>query len=368
MFEKIIGRKKSIQRELVIEFIITILLVVVFSILGFYIFVNQEATKIIEINLAGREGLKEILSIIRRSLVIILLNSIVISTAIMKIASKKILNPLEKMIDATKKVASGDFDVRLETTRNDETAEFVQNFNYMVRELGKTELLQKDFIDNVSHEIKTPINSIQGFTKLLDDDNLSKEDRKEYISIIMEESNRLLKLSSNTLKLAKLQHQDKIINKTRVNITEQIRKILAILEPRWREKELKVSIPYDNIYFDGDEDLLFQVWTNLIDNAIKFSNKHGKLEIKLEEREEEIEISIKDNGIGMKQEEIDRIFSKFYQVDISHSGEGSGLGLSIVKRIVELSEGNIKIESKVNEGTKIIIELPINEIENKILI
>ena len=223
MFEKVIGRKKSIQRELVIEFVITILLVVIFSILGFYIFVNQEATKIIEINLAGKEGLKEILSIIRRSIVIILLNSIIISTAIIKISSKKILNPLEKMIDATKKVASGDFNVRLETTRNDETAEFVQNFNYMVKELGKTELLQKDFIDNVSHEIKTPINSIQGFTKLLDDDNLSKEDREEYISIIMEETDRLLKLSNNTLKLAKLQHQDRIINKTNINLTEQLR-------------------------------------------------------------------------------------------------------------------------------------------------
>ena len=368
MFEKVIGRKKSIQRELVIEFVITILLVVIFSILGFYIFVNQEATKIIEINLAGKEGLKEILSIIRRSIVIILLNSIIISTAIIKISSKKILNPLEKMIDATKKVASGDFNVRLETTRNDETAEFVQNFNYMVKELGKTELLQKDFIDNVSHEIKTPINSIQGFTKLLDDDNLSKEDREEYISIIMEETDRLLKLSNNTLKLAKLQHQDRIINKTNINLTEQLRKVLAILEPRWREKELKVSISYDNVFFKGDEDLLFQVWTNLIDNAIKFSNKEGKIEIKLEKKEEKIEIFIKDNGIGMKQEDIDRIFSKFYQVDISHSGEGSGLGLSIVKRIIELSGGNIKIESKINKGTKIIIELPIDEKENKILI
>ena len=368
MFERIIGRKKSIQRELVIEFVITIVLVVIFSILGFYIFVNQEATKIIEINIAGKEDLKQILSILRRSIIIILLNTIIISTAIIKISSKKILNPLEKMISASKKVASGDFDVRLETTKNNETAEFVKNFNYMVKQLGKTELLQKDFIDNVSHEIKTPINSIQGFAKLLDDDNLSKEDRKEYISIIEEETNRLLKLSNNTLKLAKLQHQDKIINKTKVNLTEQIRKVLALLEPKWSKKGLNISISYDNVFFEGDEDLLFQVWTNLIDNAIKFSKEKGKIDIKLEEKEDKIIVMIKDNGIGMDKEAIDRIFSRFYQVDISHSGEGSGLGLSIVKKIVKLSGGNIKIESKVDEGTNITIELPVDKKNKNIIL
>ena len=351
-------KKKTIQKELVIEFLITIILVAIFSIVGFYIFVHNEASKIIEINIENYEEMKELLTIIRRGIIIILLNSLVISTIIIKIGSKKILGPLEKTIKATKKVAQGDFDVRLQTKRKDETEEFVNNFNYMVKELGKTELLQKDFIDNVSHEIKTPISSIQGFAKLLDDENISSEERKEYIGIIIEESERLLKLSNSTLKLAKLQHQDKITKKEQINITEQIRKVLAVLEPKWREKNLKVDISLNNIYFEGDENLLFQVWMNLIDNAIKFSNKNGKIEIKIEEIKENIEVEIKDNGIGMKKEDIEKIYSRFYQVDKSHSGEGSGLGLSIVKRIIELSSGAIDIKSEKNKGTKILIKLP----------
>ncbi len=361
-------KRKSIQKELIIEFIITIILVLIFSILGFYIFVHNEAEKIIEINITKQEELKQLIAIIRRGTLIIFLNSIVISTVIIKIGSKKILEPLEKTIKATKKVASGDFGVRLETKRTDETEEFVENFNYMVKELGKTELLQKDFIDNVSHEIKTPISSIQGFAKLLDDDDLSKEERKEYIEIIIEESDRLLKLSNNTLKLAKLQNQDKIIKKDNVNITEQIRKVLAVLEPKWREKNLKINISLVNIFFEGDEDLLFQVWMNLIDNAIKFSNENGKIDVIIEQKNKEIEIKIKDNGIGMEQDEIEKIYSRFYQVDKSHSGEGSGLGLAIVKRIIELSNGKIEINSQKNKGTKITITLPMKEKEDKIVI
>lgn len=359
-------KKKTIQKELVIEFLITIILVAIFSIVGFYIFVHNEVSKIIEINIQNYEEMKELLTIIRRGIIIILLNSLVISTIIIKIGSKKLLGPLEKTIQATKKVAQGDFDVRLQTKRKDETEEFVNNFNYMVKELGKTELLQKDFIDNVSHEIKTPISSIQGFAKLLDDENISSEERKEYIGIIIEESERLLKLSNSTLKLAKLQHQDKITKKEQINITEQIRKVLAVLEPKWREKNLKVDISLNNIYFEGDEDLLFQVWMNLIDNAIKFSNNNGKIHIKIEEIKDNIEIEIKDNGIGMEKEDIEKIYSRFYQVDKSHSGEGSGLGLSIVKRIIELSSGTIDIKSEKNKGTKILIALPKIKKEEKI--
>ena len=361
-------KKRSIQKEMVIEFLIAIILVAIFSIIGFYVFVNQEASKIIEINLIGSENSKEILSIIRRSILIILLNSIIISTIIIKISSKKILKPMEKMIDATKKVASGDFDIRLETKRNDETVEFVNNFNYMVAELGKTELLQKDFIDNVSHEIKTPINSIQGFAKLLKEENITKDEKEEYISIIIEETNRLLKLSNNILKLAKLQHQDTITNKSKINLTEQIRKVLTLLEPKWRKKGLEISISYKNFFFEGNEELLFQVWTNIIDNAIKFTKEKGRIDIRLEEKDNNVEISIKDNGIGMQEEEIEKVFNKFYQVDVSHGGEGSGLGLSIVKKIVELSNGNIKIDSKLNEGTNVKVELPIAEKENTIVI
>lgn len=181
MFEKIFGKKGSIQRKLLIEFIITIILVEIFSVLGYYIFVHNEAAQIVEINLNQSDELKNLSSVIRRSLFIIIMNTIAISAIIIRLATKKMMEPLEKMIEATKKVADGNFEVRMETKRKDEIDDLVMNFNQMVKELGRTELLQKNFIDNVSHEIKTPINSIQGFAKLLDDDNLSKEERKEYI-------------------------------------------------------------------------------------------------------------------------------------------------------------------------------------------
>ena len=368
MFEKIFGKRNSIKRELVVESLIIFILVVVFSTVGFNIFVHNEASKIIEVNIKDYNQLKELLPIIRRGLLIILLNTIVVSTAVINISSSKILNPLEKMINATKKVANGDFDVRLETNRKDEIRELVNNFNYMVEQLGKTELLQKDFINNVSHEIKTPISSIQGFAKLLEDNELSEEERKEYIGIIIEESNRLLNLSSSTLKLAKIQNQDKITKKDKINITEQIRKVLVLLETKWREKNINITISVEDIFFYGDEDLLFQVWTNLIDNAIKFTNENGKIDISVRKENDKINIEIKDNGIGMNKEEADKIFTKFYQVDESHSQKGSGLGLPIVKRIVELSNGNIKIESEKNKGTKIIISLPMEEKNKKIVI
>ena len=278
------------------------------------------------------------------------------------------LEPLEKMVEATKKVAEGNFDVRLETKRKDEIEDLVTNFNYMAKQLGETELLQKDFIDNVSHEIKTPINSIQGFAKLLDDDNISKEDRKEYIGIITEESDRLLKLSTNILKLSKLQHQDKITKKEQIDIAEQIRKSISMLEPKWREKNLNISVSLKECYFYGDENLLYQVWTNLLDNAIKFSKTNGEIDVKTVQNNDKIIVKIKDNGIGMEKEEVEKIFSRFYQIDKSHSGEGSGLGLSIVKRIIELSNGTINIESSKNKGTTIIIELPLETQKNTILI
>ena len=216
----------------------------------------------------------------------------------------------------------------------------------MVSELSNIECLQKDFIDNVSHEIKTPINSIQGFAKLLEDDSLSKEEKKDNIGIILEESDRLLNLSTSILELSKLQHQEKITKKDEIDLTEQIQKTIALLEPKWKEKQLTISFSPNNSYFYGDENLIFQVWVNLIDNAIKFSKDKGTIEISIQESQDEIIIKIKDNGIGLKKEDIKKIFTRFYQVDTSHSGKGNGLGLSIVKRIIVLSNGIINVESQ----------------------
>lgn len=369
MIEKLFGKKKSIQRNLIIQFAIAIIAIVLVTLVGFYLLVNNQALeKLIQINVNTKEEIKELLSIIRRSVGLIILNTLVIGAVTIRISAKKMLKPITKLNEATKKVAQGNFNIQLETQRNDEIGELTANFNKMVKDLGSIELLQKEFIDNVSHEIKTPISSIEGFAELLEADNLSKEERIEYSNIIKEEANRLLNLSTNMLKLSKLQNQTKIIAKDEINIAEQIRKAITLLEPKWSEKEIIFNVSLEEKYFIGDEELIFQIWVNLIENAIKFSKQKGKIEITLKEIKDYLEITIKDNGKGMDKEEISRIFTRFYQIDKSHSTEGSGLGLAIVKRIIDLSEGTIEVQSEENSGTTMIISLPLENRENRILI
>ena len=244
----------------------------------------------------------------------------------------------------------------------------VDNFNKMVKDLGSIECLQKEFIDNVSHEIKTPISSIQGFAELLKDDNLTKEEREEYTNIIIEESNRLLNLSTNMLKLSKLQNQNKIVKKDQVDIAEQIRKAITLLEPKWSKKEITFNVSLQEKYFFGDEELIFQVWVNLIENAIKYSNENSKIDVTMSSNDKDIRVQIRDYGRGMNKENTKRIFSRFYQIDKSHSQEGNGLGLAIVKRIIELSNGKIEVDSEENVGTIITVILTVEKETNKILI
>lgn len=239
--------------------------------------------------------------------------------------------------------------------------ELTHNFNMMVRELNSIECLQKDFINNISHEIKTPISSIKGFAKLLEEKDLSEEERNEYSSIIQEEADRLLYLSTNMLKLAKLENQERIKNKTEVCVAEQIRKTISVLEPKWKEKNMKFNVKLKEEKIYAEKDLLFQVWINLIENGIKYSNQNGQIDIKMKKQENNLVIEIKDNGKGIPEGECTKIFDRFYQVDKTHSEKGTGLGLAIVKRILELSGGNIKAESTLEKGTKFTVMLPINK-------
>lgn len=369
MVKKEEKKKRTIKKRLANYFIIAVALVIIGSFVGFKLFVDQQALeKLVEFDIENKASPKEILGIIRRCLVIIFLNTIVISFAIIKIVDENVLNPIKKITEATKKVSVGDFNIKLESKRDDEIGELTQNFNQMVKDLGSTEKLQKEFIDNVSHEIKTPISSIQGFAKMLKDGNISDEERAEYSQIIIDESNRLLNLSNNMLKLSKLQNQSKILNKENINITEQIRKTISVLDAKWTEKEIVFDINMEEKYLFGDEELLFQVWMNLIDNSIKFSHNKGKIKISLYEEDDNIAVKIKDNGVGMDEEECQKVFTRFYQVDKSHSEQGFGLGLPIVKRIVELSNGTIEITSKLKHGTTVTVKFPIEKENDKVVV
>ena len=356
----IFGKKESIQRRIIKTAILYILIVIAIAAFLFYVFVQRSINiKLIEINEQQGQSIKDLLNISSSSIRVSIVSILLITIALMQNISRKIVNPIKKITDATKKVASGDFTIELETKRNDEIGELTHNFNKMLKELNSIECLQKDFINNVSHEIKTPISSIQGFAKLLEADDLSKEERKEYAEIIKEESDRLLYLSTNILKLAKLENQERIMNKTKFNIAEQIRRTISVLEPKWKEKNIKFNVSLKEQEFLGEKDLMYQVWMNIIENSIKFSKQDGQIDVKMKTNQDSIIVEIKDYGIGMEEEEAKKIFDRFYQIDKSHTKPGAGLGMTIAKRIVELSGGKIEVTSKLNESTTFIVTLPI---------
>ncbi len=286
-----------------------------------------------------------------------LIISIIISTIISGIISKKVLKPIRELNKATYEVAKGNFDVKVDIPRDHEFGLLTKNFNKMVKELNGIETLRSDFVSNVSHEIKTPLASIQGFAKLVQDRSFSDDERSEFAEIIINESARLSKLSSNILKLSKLENQDIITEKTKFPLDEQIRCAILIMESEWNEKNIELDIELEEVEIIENEDLLQQVWLNLIGNAIKFTNDGGKIRIKLMNFEDEILIKISDNGIGMSEETKKHIFEKFYQGDKAHLSNGNGLGLALVKRIIELCNGKIKVDSKVGEGTTFTIRL-----------
>ena len=287
-----------------------------------------------------------------------LLSLIIIGAMLIALFVKRVVEPVLKLTGATKEVAKGNFDIQLDYQSDDEVGQLTQNFNKMTRELKSIEYLRKDFITNVSHEFKTPIASIQGFAKLLQNGNLTEEETQEYTQIIVEEAGRLSNLSSNILRLSKLENQE-IVDRKFFSLDEQIRKSILLLEHEWNKKNIEFEIELEKINCLGDEELLEQVWLNLLGNAIKFSPIKGKISIRLTQVEKTAIVQISDKGIGMSDDTMTRIFEKFYQGDVTHFHEGSGLGLSLVKRILDLFGGHIHVQSKINEGSTFTVELPL---------
>jgi len=284
--------------------------------------------------------------------------SIFIGTAIAAFFSSKALKPIRKVVEATNKVAGGDFDVRVDLKGIYELEELSHSFNKMAHELSSVESLRADFINNFSHEFKTPIVSIRGFAKLLKDGQLSDAEKQEYLEIIITESERLAQLSTNILNLSKFEAIDIVTDKAPFRLDEQLRRAIAITEPKWSAKNLNVNIGMDEITFIGNENLTQQIWINLLENAIKFSKQDGNIGISLMDGGQSFYFSIQDDGIGMDAETKNHVFDKFYQGDRSHKNMGNGLGLTIVKRIVELCGGTIEVESDLGKGCVFTITLP----------
>ena len=286
-------------------------------------------------------------------------SSTIIGTAISLFVSRQLFKPLDDVIKSQKKVAKGDFSVSVATPRKGTIiTELVEGFNSMTQELSSTELLRSDFINNFSHEFKTPIVSIRGFAKQLAKEDLNDEQKKEYIDIIITESDRLALMSSNILLLTKFENQQIVSDKTKFYLDEQLRNCILLLEKQWTKKKLNLELELNEVEFYSNEEMLSHVWLNILGNAIKFTPENGTITVTCTGNADNITVCISDTGMGMSDETKNHIFDKFYQGDSSHKSHGNGLGLPLAKRVVDLCKGKISVKSKIGKGTTFVVNLP----------
>ena len=262
------------------------------------------------------------------------------------------------LADGLAKAISGDYHAKLDPTRSTIFAVAYNNFNQLEEELKKANTLQDEFVNNYSHEFKTPITSIKGFAELLLEEELDEETRQKYLKIIVEESEKLTNLSNSSILLTKLNSQGIIPNKKNYSLDEQIRRCVIILEPEYNKKNIQLSCNLEEVTYCGNKEIMQHLWMNLINNAIKYTHDGGTVSINLKTTSKTIIFEVIDSGIGMTEEEIKNIFNKFYQVDKSKTTSGLGLGLTIVNRIVQLINGEIKVESKLYKGSIFTIMIP----------
>lgn len=271
------------------------------------------------------------------------------------------LKPVNQLISQLNRLAGGDFHTRLHYKkpycRNFVFREIEESFNSAAEELEHTEMLRSDFINNFSHEFKTPIVSIAGFAKLLRRGNLSEEQKEEYLAVIEEEALRLSYMATNMLNLTKVENQTILTNVTSFNLSEQIRSTVLLLAEKWTQKDLEPDLDFQEYMIEGNEELLKQIWINLTDNAVKFSEPGGCISFRITEKTSDLIVTISNRGKEIPGESLNRIFNKFYQADESHSSEGNGIGLAVVKKVVELHSGEISAESK-NGRTTFTVRLP----------
>ena len=292
---------------------------------------------------------------------LLLIISVVVGTVVSFMISRFPLKPLRRVIDATNRLAAGDFSVRLRLPGPNAFTELAASFNRMAEELGSIEMLRADFVDHFSHEFKTPIVSIKGFAEELKHDDLTKEQREEYLDIIIHESSRLAQLATNVLNLSRVEKQTILAARARFDLTEQVRRCVLLFESKWDQRRLNLNVELDEVTLEGDEELLSQVWLNLIDNAVKFTPEGGCVDIRLQKNEAQAVFSIRDDGYGISEEAQRHIFDKFYQGDAgARVSAGNGLGLSIARRVVTLHGGDIRCKSEEGAGTEFLVELPLD--------
>lgn len=303
---------------------------------------------------------KEIIAVF--ILIFIIISSVIWTLINILIKKITIDRPVKEILNATKKMSKGDFNIYLLTDHkygNYSTYDLIkEDLNLLARELSKNEVLKTDFISNVSHEIKTPLAVIKNYAQLLEDENLSLEQKTKYLHSLQNATKKLSNLVTNILKLNKLENQKIIPSFKTFNLSNSIIEQIIQYENILEQKAINLICDIkEDILINNEESYLELIWSNLISNAIKFTPHNGEINISLKEVDGCIIFTIKDTGCGIPKETGKHIFDKFYQGDTSHSKEGNGLGLALVKKVIDIIGGQIIVESEVNVGTTFIVKL-----------
>ncbi|WP_390581089.1 sensor histidine kinase [Paenibacillus illinoisensis] len=288
-------------------------------------------------------------------------SSLITGSLLILVASIFLVRPIKKLTKATKRIAAGDFSVKLNIKQTSELGTLARSFEDMMHDLQHLEQMRREFVTNVSHEVQSPLTSISGYAQALKQVNLTDHERSRYLDIIISEAKRMSKMSDNLLKLSVLESQSQQLRLITLSLDEQIRRVIVALQPQWSARNIHFELDLEEVKVMADHDQLNQVWTNILSNAIKFSEDGGLITVRMIQDVKNVTVHISDTGIGIPLKDQKRIFERFFKSDRSHSRkyDGSGMGLAIVKQIISLHQGDIQVESEPGQGTTFVVTLPI---------
>ncbi|WP_054940953.1 sensor histidine kinase [Paenibacillus ihuae] len=285
--------------------------------------------------------------------------SLIAGSLLIMVAAMYLIRPIKKLTQATRQIAAGDFSVKLNIKQSGELGTLARSFEQMMRELQQLEQMRREFVSNVSHEVQSPLTSISGYALALQQADITDDERSRYLQIIMAEADRMSKMSDSLLKLSVLESQPQLQQRVKFSLDEQLRRVIVALQPQWSARNITFELDLIPALLIADYDQLNQVWTNIIGNSIKFTPDGGVIAVSILQEIDDVTVRISDTGIGIPQEDQQRIFERFFKADRSHSRHGgSGMGLAIVKQIVLLHQGSIRVESEPGRGTVIVVTLP----------
>lgn len=290
-----------------------------------------------------------------------ILYSLAMGSVCILIAAIFLVRPIKKLTKATRLVAGGDFNVKLNIKQTGELGTLARSFEDMMSDLDRLEQMRREFVSNVSHEVQSPLTSISGYAIALKQVDLTERERSRYLDIIIAEAQRMSKMSDSLLKLSVLESESGQAQRVMLSLDEQIRRVIVALQPQWSARQIQFDLDLQPVQVWADDDQLSQVWTNIVGNSIKFSPEQGVIAVSLHANGRQAMVRITDQGIGISPEDQERIFERFFKADRSHSRKysGSGMGLAIVKQIVSLHGGTIRVESEPGRGTSLIVSLPL---------